>query len=93
LALCKVQILIAPTCLKILKEPEFIGFWSSERTAYADRKLIVGCMTRKFPFRSLLQKESGRPRPDQETVRGAAAALEFASQMTGYQELAYDAAA
>jgi hypothetical protein len=41
LALCKVQILIAPTCLKILEEPEFIGFWSSERTAYADRKLIV----------------------------------------------------
>jgi hypothetical protein len=41
LALCKVQILIAPTCLKILEEPEFIGFWSSERAAYADRKLIV----------------------------------------------------
>lgn len=32
---------IAPTCLKILEEPEFIGFWSSERTAYADRKLVV----------------------------------------------------
>jgi hypothetical protein len=32
---------IAPTCLKILEEPEFIGFWSSERAAYSDRKLVV----------------------------------------------------
>ena len=32
---------IAPTCLKSLEEPEFIGFWSSERAAYSDRKLVV----------------------------------------------------
>lgn len=32
---------IAPTCLKILEEPEFIGFWSSERAAYSDRMLVV----------------------------------------------------
>jgi len=32
---------IAPTSLKILEEPEFIGFWSSERAAYSDRKLVV----------------------------------------------------
>ena len=32
---------IAPTSLKILEEPEFIGFWSSERAAYSDQKLVV----------------------------------------------------
>ena len=32
---------IAPTSMKILEEPEFIGFWSSERAAYSDRKLVV----------------------------------------------------
>ena len=32
---------IPPISLSILTEPEFIGFWSSEREAYSDRKLVV----------------------------------------------------
>ena len=32
---------IPPTGLKILEEPEFIGFWSSERDFRSDRKLVV----------------------------------------------------
>ena len=32
---------IPPTSLQILEEPEFIGFWSSERERYCDRKLVV----------------------------------------------------
>jgi len=32
---------IPPVSLSLLTEPEFIGFWSSEREAYSDRKLVV----------------------------------------------------
>ena len=32
---------IPPTSLKMLEEPEFIGFWSSQRETYSDRKLVV----------------------------------------------------
>ena len=32
---------IPPVSLSLLAEPEFIGFWSSEREAYSDRKLVV----------------------------------------------------
>ena len=32
---------IPPTSLKMLEEPEFIGFWSSQRETFMDRKLVV----------------------------------------------------